>query len=61
MSEEKITGLSKEQLDGVAGGFDNYGRTCPNCGSDHINFLYEHDEVGVFFCENCKQNVSIGY
>ena len=61
MSEEKKVELGTEQLEQVAGGYDNMGRTCPNCGSDRITFQYEHDEIGVFYCDNCKKNVQIGY
>ena len=50
MEEKKV--VAKENLDKVAGG-GNYGKTCPNCGSSKIDFLYDHDEIGVFSCPNC--------
>ena len=61
MSEDAKKNLNEENLENVAGGYDNYGKTCPKCGSDHIDFKYSHDEIGVFFCHNCGSNVSIGY
>ena len=45
----------------VAGGANNYGKSCPDCGSSNIDFKYSHDEIGVFYCNNCHKNVSIRY
>ena len=61
MSEEKKVELGSEQLEQVAGGYNNYGKTCPNCGSEKINFRYDHDEIGVFHCDNCGREVQIGF
>ena len=61
MSKDAKKILETENLERVAGGADNYGKSCPDCGSSNIDFKYSHDEIGVFYCNNCHKNVSIRY
>ena len=58
--EENKEVKKDQNLEGVAGGeFGNV--TCPNCGSSNVSFYYEHDEIGVFKCNNCHKQFSKRY
>lgn len=63
--EKDIKKVTSENLDKVAGGAgesDNpWGVVCPKCGSLNVTFQYEHDEIGVFDCNNCYNHFSKRY
>ena len=60
MSNEENKVLNSENLDQVTGGNNEYGVTCPHCGSSNVRFAYDHDEIGVFDCNACGKRFSVG-
>ena len=64
MSDKKLNIQEMDQVAGGTGGQadgnSNYPN-CPNCGSSNVRFVYEHDEVGVFQCNDCHNQFSNRY
>ena len=63
MADEKS--IRDEQLDQVSGGsggeYDPSFPSCPKCGSNKVKMLYEHDEIGVFYCDACHHQFTKRY
>lgn len=60
--DNTIKKIDVETLEQINGGEGNeWGVTCPKCGSRNVSFKYEHDEIGVFDCCHCGHHFSQGY
>ena len=49
-----------DQLEKAAGGANEWGVTCPRCGSDNISLAYTHDERSIWDCNACGHHWVLG-
>lgn len=59
MGNEEKKVINSENLAKVTGGDNEYGATCPHCGSTNVSFSYSHDEIGVFDCHGCGKRFTV--
>ena len=50
---DDVKNLNEEQLKSASGGFGVGDAKCPNCGSQNLYCMSEHDEICQFRCQDC--------